>query len=127
LVRPSQHTAVVTGPAPANADTRAVAAHESEGTMHRKWPIFTVGLVAALAPRAWAETSAAGNGMDTLTVWLIGIIAYLGIGAVLIVIATANDVREHRAWSALLRWEDDADDADTSARTDDAGRRDQAA
>jgi hypothetical protein len=95
--------------------------------MHRKWPIFTVGLVAALAPRAWAETSAAGNGMDTLTVWLIGIIAYLGIGAVLIVIATANDVREHRAWSALLRWEDDADDADTSDRTDDAGRRDQAA
>jgi FtsH-binding integral membrane protein len=118
MVRVSPRAAVATGHRGARIWRRT--------TMHRKWPIFTAGLVAALAPCAWAETSAAGNGMDSLTFWLIGIIVYLGIGAVLVVIATATNVREHRAWSALLRWEDDAEE-DTNDRTGDAGRRDQAA
>jgi hypothetical protein len=94
--------------------------------MHRTCPIFTAGLVAALAPNAWADTAAAATGADALTVWLTGITVYLCIGALLAVIATANDVRERRAWSALLRWEDDGDE-NAGDGAGEAGSRNQAA
>ena len=93
----------------------------------RKWLIFTFGAVVVTSQPVWAETSA-GEAMEALSMSLTWIIAYLGVGALLMAIATAVGIREHRAWSTLLNWEKiDAPGAGSEPADADSERPDRAA
>ena len=87
----------------------------------RTWSI--VFALTFAPPSVAAQTSplAAVEALSTGLTWITG---YLGIGALLIAVATAVAVREHRAWSELLDWNEDAS---RETRTEEAIGGDRAA
>ena len=73
--------------------------------MHSTRLIVGVGVTLAVSRPAWGGVPGGVEVADTLAMSLAWITLYLGVGVTLVAITTALGVREHRAWSNLLRWD----------------------